>query len=39
MADVQLSRLPGHSRLAGAIRYTLRRWSALTRFSTMAVSI
>ncbi len=30
--DLQLSRLPGRSRLAEAIRYTLGRWSALTRF-------
>ena len=27
-----MSRLPGHSRLAAAIRYALGRWSALTRF-------
>ncbi len=30
--DLQLSRLPGRSRLAEAIRYALGRWSALTRF-------
>ena len=30
--DLQLSRLPGRSRLAEAIRYTLGRWSALIRF-------
>ena len=30
--DLQLSRLPSRSRLAEAIRYALRRWSALTRF-------
>ena len=30
--DVQLSRLPGRSRLAEAIRYALGRWTALTRF-------
>jgi transposase len=29
---LQLSHLPGHSRLAEAIRYTLGRWMALTRF-------
>ena len=30
--DLQLSRLPGRSRLAEAIRYALGRWSALSRF-------
>ena len=30
--ELQLSRLPGRSRLAEAIRYALGRWSALTRF-------
>ncbi len=30
--DLQLSRLPGRSRLAEAIRYALGRWSALTQF-------
>ena len=30
--DLQLSRLPGRSRLAEAIRYALGRWSALTHF-------
>ncbi len=30
--DLQLLRLPGRSRLAEAIRYTLGRWTALIRF-------
>ncbi len=30
--DLQLSRLPSRSRLAEAIRYSLGRWMALTRF-------
>ncbi len=30
--DLQLSRLPGRSRLAEALRHVLGRWSALTRF-------
>ena len=32
LTDLQLSRLPGRSRLAEAIRYALGRLSALTRF-------
>jgi len=30
--DLQLTRLPGRSKLAEAIRYALARWTALTRF-------
>jgi len=30
--DLQLTRLPGRSKLAEAIRYALGRWTALSRF-------
>lgn len=30
--ELELTRLPGRSKLAEAIRYALGRWAALTRF-------